>query len=165
MLLRSVGRSLGSWIHFARRRRRGEPQSLSPRAVVSHCRLRNRPPPGPARLRLVRRLPLLARASHPQAGPRRDEGCLRRCEWTGRWRVLPTSTRTSVSGIILLVSFFKDWVFNQYHGAGSDGGQLAVVPPPVAATSPTAVVGGEGCHAGLMGHLLRERRDSVTRCR
>jgi hypothetical protein len=24
---------------------------------------------------------------------------------------------------------------------------------------------GEGCHAGLMGHLLRERRDSVGRCR
>jgi hypothetical protein len=34
--------------------------------------------------------------------------------------------------------------FNQYHGAGSDGGQLAVVPPPVATTSPTMAVGAKG---------------------
>jgi hypothetical protein len=60
--------------------------------------------PGPARLRLVRRLLLLARASHPLAGPRRDEGCLRWRERRVRRRVLPTSTRTFVSGIILLVS-------------------------------------------------------------
>jgi hypothetical protein len=78
-----------------------------PRAVVSHCWLRSRPPSGPARRRLVRRLLLLARASHPQAGPRRGEGCLRRREQTGRQRVLPTSTRTFVSGIIFLVSFFS----------------------------------------------------------
>jgi hypothetical protein len=62
--------------------------------------------PGPARLRRVRRLLLLARASHPQAGPQRGEGCLRRRVRTRRRRVLLTSTRTSVSGIILLVSFF-----------------------------------------------------------
>jgi hypothetical protein len=37
--------------------------------------------------------------------------------------------------------FLLDEVFNQYHGAGSGEGQLAVVPPPVATTSPTAVVG------------------------
>jgi hypothetical protein len=62
--------------------------------------------PGPARLRLVRRLLLLVRASHPQAGPRRGEGCLRRRIRTRRQRVLPTLTRTSVSGIIYLVSFY-----------------------------------------------------------
>jgi hypothetical protein len=99
--------------------------------------------PGPARLRRVRRLLLLARASHPRAGPRRGEGCLRRRVLMRRRRVLPTSTRTSVWRIILLVSFFNK-VFNQYHGAGSDVGQLAVVPTPVAATSPTAAVGAKG---------------------
>jgi hypothetical protein len=52
-----------------------------------------------------------------------------------------------VSRIILLVSlnfFLLDEVFDQYHGAGSGEGQLAVVPPPVATTSPTAVVGAKG---------------------
>ena len=32
----------------------------------------------------------------------------------------------------------------QGYGAGSDAGQLAVVPAPVAATSPMAVVGAKG---------------------
>jgi hypothetical protein len=40
--------------------------------------------------------------------------------------------------------FLLDEVFNQYHGAGSSEGQLAVVPPPVVTTSPTAVVGAKG---------------------
>jgi hypothetical protein len=44
----------------------------------------------------------------------------------------------------LLLPFFIDEVFNQYHGAGSGEGQLAVVPPPVVTTSPTAVVGAKG---------------------
>eukprot|EP00267_Zea_mays_P051646 XP_020404624.1 uncharacterized protein LOC103649024 [Zea mays] len=34
--------------------------------------------------------------------------------------------------------------FNQYHGAGSGEGQLAVVPPSVATTSPTVVAGVKG---------------------
>jgi hypothetical protein len=37
--------------------------------------------------------------------------------------------------------FFFDEVFNKYHGVGSGEGQLTVVLPPVATTSPTAVVG------------------------
>jgi hypothetical protein len=37
-----------------------------------------------------------------------------------------------------------DEVFNQYHGASSGEGQLAVVPPPVVTTSPMAVVGAKG---------------------
>jgi hypothetical protein len=40
--------------------------------------------------------------------------------------------------------FLLDGVFNQYHGAGSGEEQLAVVPPPVATTSPTEVVGAKG---------------------
>jgi hypothetical protein len=48
----------------------------------------------------------------------------------------------------LLVSehslFLLDEVFNQYRGAGSGEGQLAVVPPPVMTASPTAVVGAKG---------------------
>jgi hypothetical protein len=40
--------------------------------------------------------------------------------------------------------FFIDEVLNQYHGAGSGEGQLAVVPPPVVTTSPTVVVGAKG---------------------
>jgi hypothetical protein len=42
---------------------------LLPLAVANRCRLRNWPPPGTARHRRVRRLPLLVRASHPRAGP------------------------------------------------------------------------------------------------
>jgi hypothetical protein len=38
---------------------------------------------------------------------------------------------------------------NQDHGAGSDVGQLAVVPPPVVATSPTAAVGAKGASQDL----------------
>jgi hypothetical protein len=59
--------------------------------------------------------------------------------------VLLTLTRTSAWGIISLVSFFKRGLGLKHdHGAGSDVGQLAVVPTPVAATSPTAVVGAKG---------------------
>jgi hypothetical protein len=42
------------------------------------------------------------------------------------------------------VFFLLDEVFNQCHGAGSGEGQLAVVPPPVVTTSPTAMVGAKG---------------------
>jgi hypothetical protein len=56
--------------------------------------------PDTARRRRVRRLSPLAGASHPRADPRKDESCLRRRD------ELPTSARTSVSRIILLVSFF-----------------------------------------------------------
>jgi hypothetical protein len=44
----------------------------------------------------------------------------------------------------LKLLFFMEKVFNQYHGAGSGEGQLAVVPPPVVTTSPTVVVGAKG---------------------
>jgi hypothetical protein len=45
-----------------------------------------------------------------------------------------------------LVSFFFEWGLSleQDHGAGSDAGQLAVVPTPVVSTSPTTVVGTKG---------------------
>jgi hypothetical protein len=78
--------------------------------------------------------------------------------------VLLTLTRTSAWGIISLVSFFK-WGLGlkQDHGAGSDVGQLAVVPTPVAATSPTATVGAKGALQDPAVQLLRERRDFVDR--
>jgi hypothetical protein len=51
--------------------------------------------PGPASLRRVRGLLLLARASYPWPSPRRSEGRRRRRTLTWRRRVLPTLTRTS----------------------------------------------------------------------
>jgi hypothetical protein len=63
--------------------------------------------------------------------PRTDEAAAR------------VSTQISVWGIILLISFFR-LGRNQDHGAGSDVGQLAVVPTPMVATSPTAAVGAKG---------------------
>jgi hypothetical protein len=141
----SAGRSLGSGTLSARRRRRGEARSLPPLAVENHRRLRSRPPPGPASLRWVRGLLLLARASCPRSSPRRSEGRCRRRALTWRRRVLPTLTRTSAWGIISLVSFFSRRLgLKQDHGAGSDAGQLVVVPTPVAATSPTVAVGVKG---------------------
>jgi hypothetical protein len=44
----------------------------------------------------------------------------------------------------LVGEFFLGLGLEQGYGAGSDVGQLAVVPAPVAATSPTAVVGAKG---------------------
>jgi hypothetical protein len=44
-------------------------RSLPPLAVASHRRLRSRPSPGPASLRWVRGLLLLAWASHPRPSP------------------------------------------------------------------------------------------------
>jgi hypothetical protein len=41
----------------------------------------------------------------------------------------------------LVGEFFLEWVFEQGYGAGSDAGQLAIVPSPVAATSPAVAVG------------------------
>jgi hypothetical protein len=112
----------------------------------------SKPPPatkpaalGPASLRWVRRLLLLVRASCPQPSPRRSEGRCRRRALTWPRRVLLTLTRTSTWGIISLVSLFKRGLgLKQDHGAGSDVGQLAVVPTPVTATSPTAAVGAKG---------------------
>jgi hypothetical protein len=49
-------------------KRRGGARRLLPLAVANRCRLRNRPPPGTARRRRVRRLPPLAGASHPRTG-------------------------------------------------------------------------------------------------
>jgi hypothetical protein len=50
-----------------------------------------------------------------------------------------------VWGIISLVSFFKRGLcLKQDHGTRSNVGQLAVVPTPVAATSPTTAVGAKG---------------------
>jgi hypothetical protein len=53
--------------------------------------------------------------------------------------VLLTSARISVSRIILLVVFF-----DRRYVAGSGEGQLVVVPPSVATTSPSAVVRAKG---------------------
>jgi hypothetical protein len=61
-------------------------------------------------------------------------------------RIADFGTDISVEDYLVgkLKPFFFDEVFNQYHGAGSGEGQLAVVPPPVVTTSPTAVVGAKG---------------------
>jgi hypothetical protein len=60
-------------------------------------------------------------------------------------RIADFRTDISVEDYLVgkLKLFFYE-VFNQYHGAGSGEGQLTVVPPPVATTSPTAVVGAKG---------------------
>jgi hypothetical protein len=102
---RNVGRSVGSGTLSARRRRRREAQSLPALAVANHRRLRSRPSPGPASLRRVRGLLLLAWASRPQLSPRRSEGRRRRYVLTWQRRVVPTSTRTSAWRIISFVSF------------------------------------------------------------
>jgi hypothetical protein len=47
-------------------------------------------------------------------------------------------------GKLKLPLFLLDEVFNQYRGAGSGEGQLAVVPPLVTTTSPIAVAGAKG---------------------
>jgi hypothetical protein len=130
MLRRSVGRSSGWSIPCARRRGRGEPRRLQPPAVASRCRLRLEA----AKRRRARRL-------RPWAEPslRRADLRLRSCL---RWgSVLLTSTRISVSMIIWLVSIY---FFDRRHVAGSGEGQLVVVPPSVAATSPSAVVKAKG---------------------
>jgi hypothetical protein len=119
-------------------------RSPSPLAAANHRRLRSRPSPGPASLRRVRGLLLPARASRPRLSPRRSKGRRRRCALTKRRRVVPTSTRTSAWRITSLVSFFWRLGLEQGYGARSDAGQLAVVPAPVAATSPTTVVGAKG---------------------
>jgi hypothetical protein len=62
-------------------------------------------------------------------------------------RVVDFGTDISVEDYLvgkLKLLFLLDEVFNQYHGAGSGEGQLAIVPPPVTTTSPTAVVGAKG---------------------
>jgi hypothetical protein len=57
-------------------------------------------------------------------------------------RIVDFGTDISVEDYLVgkLKLFFGE-VFNSYHGAGSGEGQLTVVPPPVATTSPTAVAG------------------------
>jgi hypothetical protein len=118
-------------------------RSLLPPAAANRRWLRSRPPLGPGSLRQVRRLLLLARASHPWASWRRGKSCPHHRVLTRRRRVLLTSTQISTWGIILVVSFFR-LGHNQNHGAGSDVGQLAVVPTPVVATSSTVAVGAKG---------------------
>ena len=56
---------------------------------------------------------------------------------------MPILIQTSASMITSLVSFFRLGLEQDY-GAGSDAGQLAIVPSPVAATSPAAAVGVKG---------------------
>jgi hypothetical protein len=58
--------------------------------------------------------------------------------------VLLTSARISVSMIIWLVSIYIYVFFDWRRVAGSGEGQLVVVPPSVAATSPSAVVKAKG---------------------
>jgi hypothetical protein len=112
--------------------------------VANHRWLRSRPPPGLASLRRVQGLLLLARASRPRPSPRRSEGRHHRRALTWRRRVLPTLTRTSTWGLSRWYVFLRGLGLKQDHGAGSDAGKLAVVPTPVAATSPTAAVGTKG---------------------
>jgi hypothetical protein len=73
-----------------------------------------------------------AGGTKPPQADLRPRSCLR------RGSVLLTSARISVSRIIWLVSIFFD------HVAGSGKGQLVVVPPSVAATSPSVVVKAKG---------------------
>jgi hypothetical protein len=81
-------------------------RSLLPLAAANHRRPPSRPPPGPASLRRVRGLLLLARASCPRPRPRRSEGRRRRRALTWQRGVLLTSTWISMWGITSLVSFF-----------------------------------------------------------
>jgi hypothetical protein len=91
----------------------------------------------------------------------------------GRRPLSPTRRIADFGTDISVEDYFVDKLINFFStksltrimvGAGSGEGQLTVVPPPVATTSPTAV-GGEGCRAGPVGHFLREWRDPVGRCR
>jgi hypothetical protein len=82
-------------------------RSLLPLAAANHRRPPSRPPPGPASLRRVRGLLLLARASCPQPRPRRSEGRRRRRVLTWQRGVLPTSTRIFAWGITSLVIFLR----------------------------------------------------------
>jgi hypothetical protein len=62
-------------------------------------------------------------------------------------RIADFGTQISVDDYLvgkLRPFFLLDEVFNQCHSAGSGEGQLAVVPPPVVTTSPTAMVGAKG---------------------
>jgi hypothetical protein len=56
-------------------------------------------------------------------------------------RVADFDTDINVSDY-LVGKFF--YVVNQYYGAGSDAGQLSLVPTPVAAPSPTVPIGAKG---------------------
>jgi hypothetical protein len=100
--------------------------------------------PGTARRQRVRRLSPLAGASHPPGGVVKGQRPLSPAR-----RIADFGTDISVDDYLvgklkLLLIFLIDKVFNQYHGAGLGEGQLAVVPPPVVTTSPTAVVGAKG---------------------
>jgi hypothetical protein len=106
---------------------------LLPPVVASRCRLQKQLSPNPARRRRARRLPPLAEAGLPWADLRKDRSC------HSQGDVLLTSARISMSRIILLVSFFY-----RRDVAGSGEGQLVVVPPLVATTSPSAVVRAKG---------------------
>jgi hypothetical protein len=162
----SVGRSLGSGTLSAKRRRRGGGgRNLPPLAVVNHRWPPSRPPPGPASLQWVRGLLLLVRASCPRPRPRRSEGHCRRRALTWQRRVLPTSTWTSAWGITSLVSFFTmtrskiiSWCRVGCEAAcccpNCGGGHFA-----------NGGRWGEGCFAGPVVRLLRERRDFVDRHR
>jgi hypothetical protein len=67
---------IGDPFHEAKKARGGVKSAAL--AAANHCRLRSRPPLGPASPQRVLRLLLLARARRPWASPRRSEGCPRR---------------------------------------------------------------------------------------
>jgi hypothetical protein len=119
-------------------------RSLPPLAASHHRRPPSQPPPGPASLRWVRGLLLLAWASCPRPRPRRSEGRRRRHALTWQRRVLPTSTRTSAWGITSLVSFFtmtRSEIRSWYRvGCGATG----CCPDCGGGTSPTAAGGAKG---------------------
>jgi hypothetical protein len=94
----------------------------------------NRLHPTPARCRRARRPLSPAEPSRPRARPRRSGSCLR------RGNALPTSARILAWTTISSVSIF----FDRWYVAGSGEGQMVVVPPAVATTTSTMVVGAKG---------------------
>jgi hypothetical protein len=158
MLRRSAGRSSGWSIPCARRRGRGEARRLQPPAAASRCRLRNRLRPEAAKRRRARRLQPWAEPSLPQADLR-PRSCLR------QGSVLLTLARISVSRIIWLVSIYIYMFFLPEACCRVGRGTIGCCP--TFGGSHLAIGGGkgEGGHAGPVGRLLRERRDSDGRCR
>jgi hypothetical protein len=168
MLRRSAERSSGSPILGVERRERGGVRRPPPPAVASRRWLRNRLRPGPARCRRARRQSSPVEPSLPRVELRRSRSCLRRGD------ALPTSARILVWTTISLVSSF----FDRWCVAGSGEGQLVVVPPAVATTASTAVVGVKGdafCASGkissaaavkdeasTMSHWLREASQQLS---
>ena len=149
MLRRSTGRSSGS--PKLGQRGCGGLRRLPSPAVASRRWRRSRPPLGPARCRIARRWPAPVEPSLPRTELRRSGNCLRGVS------ALPTSAQILVWTTISLVSkfFFKKPVIRCRVGRGANG----CCP---------ACGGNHGVNRSGWGEgwrFLRERRDSVSRCR